>query len=208
MSTSHTTIYLIRHGEIDNPRKVFYGRILDLHLNEEGRSRIRKLAQKLKNDNTKIHSIYTSPLARSVESAQIIAEIFDNVPILEEKDLTEVDIPALVGHSASERGEIHAKGIDEYSGKFVERGNESRKQIAERMLRVFHKIRKQNKGKVIVAVSHGDPIRFLLFRLESLDKPIPSMSELKNSDYLKRGEGWRLVVDEEGSISERKLIHV
>ena len=179
-----------------------------MHLNEEGRYQIRKLAQKLKNGNTKIHRIYASPLARSVESAQIIAEVFDNVPILEEKDLTEVDIPALIGHSASERQEIHAQGIDEYSGKFVEEGNESREHIAQRMLRAFHKIRKENKGKITVAVSHGDPIRFLLFRLENHDKPIPSMSELKSSDYLERGEGWRMVVDEQGSISERKLIDV
>lgn len=201
-----TTIYFIRHGEIDNPLNVLYGRSLDLQLNEKGKEQLKNLAEEIKKSGVTVDAIYTSPLSRAVDSAYIIGRVFNNPPIAIEEDLIEVDIPALVGHPNSEIDEIHAKGIDEYSKEFVKKGNESRDQIVERMMKATKKIREKNLGKTIFAISHGDPLRFLLFGLTHQNSKTPSMNELKRFDYPKRGEGYKIIFDSMGNILHIEFI--
>lgn len=202
----NTTIYFIRHGEIDNPQQVMYGRSIDFHLTEEGRQQTRTMAEQLNSAGIKLEKICTSPLNRTVESANIMAAVFNNAPILKEEDLTDVYIPALVGHPQREREEIHARGQDEYSGEFLRKGNESREEVAERMLKIVEQIRRENAGRTVAVLSHGDPLRFLLFCLENPDKPIPPMGELLQSYYPQKGEGWKMVFDKNGKIIERQLV--
>lgn len=201
-----TTMYFIRHGEILNTKKEFYGRSVDLPLIDEGREQSRRIAEVIKSSGAEVGKIYTSPLVRTRETAKGIAQTLEELPIILVDGLTDVYIPALVGHPISERDEIHARGEDEYSGKYVEKGNESREQIAERMLREVKKIREENIGKTVIVVGHGDPLRFLLFCLNNPDKPVPSIGELKRSYYPEKAEGWRMVFDENGQIIERELI--
>lgn len=201
-----TTIYFIRHGKIDNPHNVYPGRVIDLHLTEEGKRQIRALAKKIKNSEEKLDAIYASPIARALETVAIIAQEVDGAPIFQEELLTEVDIPALVGHPLTERDAIHMKGIDEYSGEYIAKGNESREEIAERMLRAFKKIHRDNMGKTVIIISHGDPLRFFLFRLANPDKQIPPIGELASSYFPDNGEGWKMVFDKDGRILETEFI--
>lgn len=203
---SLTTIYFIRHGEIDNPTKVFYGRSLDLKLTDKGKDQLSKLAQKIKEKGVMVNSIYSSPLKRALQSAQIIGEAFNNPPIFKEQDLIDVDIPALVGHPVVEREQIHAQGTDEYDQEFVKKGNEPRKYIIERMMKIVKRIREENQGKTILIVSHGDPLRFLLFGITHSNQIPPPMGELKRSYYPEKGGGWKMVFNKDGNILETKFI--
>lgn len=202
-----TTIFFIRHGEVNNPKNIFYGRSFNLHLNELGIKKVEKLAKRMKLEGQKIDVIYVSPLIRSQETAKIIAKIFNNLPIWEIEELTDVDIPALVGHSLKERDEIHKKGVDEYFGEFVKKGNESRNDIARRMLKAFNKIYSKHKGENILVISHGDPLRFLFFSLTNPGKQLPSVGELKKSYYPQKGEGWKMVIGKTGKILKTEFIH-
>ena len=67
---SATRILLIRHGETDwNRVHRFQGRS-DLPLNQEGRDQAHALALGLKDQS--LTAIYSSPLARAVETARLI----------------------------------------------------------------------------------------------------------------------------------------
>jgi broad specificity phosphatase PhoE len=64
--------YLVRHGETDwNRELVFRGR-LDVALNEHGRQQAQAAADKLA--EVELAALYTSPLARARETADIIAQ--------------------------------------------------------------------------------------------------------------------------------------
>lgn len=201
-----TTIYFIRHGQIDNPKKIMYGGLLDLPLTEEGKQQIHHLAEWLKSTGVKIDAIYTSSLSRTRDSAGILADVLDKPPIFIETGLIDTKIPALVGHPNSEKYQIYARGTDEYSDEFVKKGNESRAQLVQRMVNVFEKIRKENIGKTVVIVGHGDPFRFLLFYLENPNKQVPFMGELRRLYYPPKGKGWKMVFDKDGKILDTEFI--
>ena len=90
-----TTLYLLRHGEIDRPPVAqFYQAVLTV----AGRQQIHTLALRWPHRIPEI--IYCSPLARSVETASILASVFRRpirtVDGLQEWAATEADVPQYV----------------------------------------------------------------------------------------------------------------
>jgi len=63
-------VFLLRHGEVSNPKSVLYGRLPGFYLSKKGKIHIKKTALKLKGD--KVQKIYSSPLERAVETAKIL----------------------------------------------------------------------------------------------------------------------------------------
>lgn len=201
-----TTVFLIRHGEIDNPKNIMYGRNIDLELSESGKKQIHSLARRFKEHKIKIEKIYTSPLKRALESARILtSELGLKNPIVEQK-LTDINIPFLAGKSMEERKKIHSSGMDEYSDIYVKLGNESRNHVINRVKNAFEKIFSENKGRVIAIVSHGDPLQFLLYALFHPGEKIPSMNVLAKQNYPPKGSAVQLVIDDRMKILNRKEI--
>lgn len=66
-------LYLVRHGESVDDIEDCYGGIANFPLTAKGREQAREVANQLANEG--IQAIYSSPLARAHESAQIIAEL-------------------------------------------------------------------------------------------------------------------------------------
>jgi len=66
------TIHLVRHGEVENPKGVIYGRLPGYNLSERGERQARAAGEHLKNAD--IGSVWASPLERAQETAQAIAE--------------------------------------------------------------------------------------------------------------------------------------
>lgn len=91
-------ILFVRHGQTDyNKQHKCQGR-LDIPLNQEGISQAHQTALLLK--NTKIDTIYTSPLIRAKHTAQIINQ-YHNVSLIESELITEIelgDLSGIVGH--------------------------------------------------------------------------------------------------------------
>ena len=203
-TSDRSTIYFIRHGAIDNPTGEYYGRAVDVPLSWEGKKQAEIIGTIISRGGT-VDRIYTSPLSRAAETAEIIGGLVGSPRIIKEDGLIDVDIPALLGRQLGDRSEIHGGGGDEYSGEWVKLGNEPREQITARMLGAFEKICEENEGKAVV-VSHGDPLRILKFCLENPGKQVPPMSELLKSYYPEKGEGWKIVVDGQGNILETELV--
>ncbi len=80
-------LYLIRHGQTDqNKKKCLQGRS-DIELNDYGRELAVKTAEGLQ--EVKIDMIFTSPLKRAAETAEIIRRGRD-IPLMEEEGLLEI----------------------------------------------------------------------------------------------------------------------
>jgi broad specificity phosphatase PhoE len=72
--TTHTTVHVMRHGEVHNPSKILYGRLPDFHLSELGKQMAKAAAESLaKHDVT---YVVASPLERAQETAAPIAAEF------------------------------------------------------------------------------------------------------------------------------------
>jgi broad specificity phosphatase PhoE len=72
--TTHTTVHVLRHGEVYNPSRILYGRLPDFHLSELGKQMAKAAAEALaKHDVT---YVVASPLERAQETAAPIAAEF------------------------------------------------------------------------------------------------------------------------------------
>ena len=90
------TIYIFRHGQTDyNAARRAMGR-LDIPLNETGVQQATELAQKM--SGTSIQAIYSSPLSRALQTAQIVSEKIGGAPILQNDGLMERNMGKLQGH--------------------------------------------------------------------------------------------------------------
>ena len=69
-----TVVHLVRHGEVDNPEGVLYGRLPDFHLSEEGMLQAKAAAAYLAGRDLSL--LLSSPLERALETATPIAAQF------------------------------------------------------------------------------------------------------------------------------------
>ena len=65
------TIHLVRHGNVENPKGVIYGRLPGYHLSERGRRQAEAAAVRL--DQVRADRVWSSPMERARETAEIIA---------------------------------------------------------------------------------------------------------------------------------------
>ncbi|HEX2050646.1 MAG TPA: histidine phosphatase family protein [Actinomycetota bacterium] len=67
-----TVIHLVRHGEVENPKGVIYGRLPGYNLSERGKRQAAAAARHLAAADVGL--VWTSPLERAQETAAIVAE--------------------------------------------------------------------------------------------------------------------------------------
>jgi broad specificity phosphatase PhoE len=78
-----TIVHLVRHGEVENPRQVLYGRLPGYHLSADGRMMAKAAAGFLAGRDVTV--LLTSPLERAQETAEPIAEEFGLTPVIDER---------------------------------------------------------------------------------------------------------------------------
>lgn len=159
-----TTIYFVRHGEAENKDMIAYGRIPGFHLSKAGEERCKKLSKYFKDKS--IVAIYTSPLERTFETANIIGATLPQIPIIHEYDLIEVDAIGWQGSRADQlfTNEIYEKFL---SDSHAQLPGENLSQLAERMKKVTFKLAKKHLGKEFICVSHEFPILCLKLALQN-----------------------------------------
>src|SRR5947209_20583375 len=74
-----TDIYVVRHAHVHNPHDILYGRLPRFRLSELGLEQARKVADFLSGRN--IEAIYSSPLLRARQTAEMIAQSLPGVPM-------------------------------------------------------------------------------------------------------------------------------
>ncbi len=180
-----TVIYFLRHGEVENPGRILYGRLSGFRLSENGRKRIQDVVQELK--GIKIDFLYTSPLLRARETGRIINQMLHLKPKISSLLLETKLLPQGVSL------EIFKKDIQPhmYEDKYVKLGQESIQSQGERMFKFVRLIQKLHSGKTVLTVSHGDPIMILKAKVSG----IPFTWEFKRSNYLQPGHFIILVCD-------------
>lgn len=188
-----TVVYLARHGAVVNPKAIIYAREIDVPLSDEGKKSVSNLANLILKREKSVKALYSSPLTRACTTARIIAGAFRLTKIEIIADLNEVDIPGISNHRLDEL-ELHPDFYNHpMSGIVPEKpGN-----MVSRMSRAILKIVKENNNSVSVAVSHGDPIGFYIWRLRYPKDVLPTMSRIHETDYLPKGGAWRLEFDAE-----------
>jgi len=72
MGQNRTIVHLVRHGEVDNPAGLLYGRLPDYHLSERGKEMAVRVAEHFRERDV-VH-LRSSPLERAQETAAPLAE--------------------------------------------------------------------------------------------------------------------------------------
>lgn len=83
-----TTVHLVRHGEVDNPEGILYGRRPGYHLTDLGRRMGEGLAEAFKDHD--VRTVITSPLERAIETGTPTAEAF-GLEIVKDERVIEAD---------------------------------------------------------------------------------------------------------------------
>lgn len=153
-----TTIVLVRHGETDwNRERRFQGHE-DVPLNDRGRTQVRALAAELAVE--RFAAVYTSPLRRAAESAEILAEAF-GLRVTASDALREVDVGSWSGLTVAEVQERFPDGFSRWidwrceGWEDGERYESFSRRVAEGLL----ELGSRHLGERVLAVTHGGPIR-------------------------------------------------
>lgn len=151
MNKQKTIIHFMRHGEVENPHTVRYGRLPGYHLNAEGRHNVeRALPYFLQRHIT---HIYASPMERAQQTATIIGIALPDVPISLDKRLLET--------KTAKKFEGKGRDLDFFIPDTPTDDAESKQQIFNRMSHFAEEKVLAHHGQEIVAISHGDPLDIL-----------------------------------------------
>jgi broad specificity phosphatase PhoE len=148
-------LYLVRHGETDLNRDRRFRGMSDAPLNERGRLEVQGAARLL--SGLGVSAVYTSPVRRAVETAEIIAgEIGAGVSIKE--GLVDVDYGEWQGLTVEEVrekfGEAALEAWIRDPGGFTFPGGESMRDVRSRLEPALLDIVRGNPGGAAAAVSH------------------------------------------------------
>ncbi len=159
-SENQRDFIFVRHGRsVANSEFIIQGRI-DSPLSGEGRKQALKTAKLLKEKySDTIEAIYTSPLSRARETAEIIANELNfpgNIVVVE--DLTEASFGKWEGKTPEEvikeDPELFYLWLKNPS-EVIPPGGEGFDRVRERISRAMESIRKKESGKNVVVVGHA-----------------------------------------------------
>jgi probable phosphoglycerate mutase len=150
-------LLLIRHAKNDWVGEKLAGWTPAVHLNDEGRTQAEALARRLA--RVPLAAIYSSPLERTMETAQPLARAH-GLPLQVRQDLGEVRFGQWTGRSLEElKKEALWPVIQVYPGgaRFPE--GESMREVQARLVAALDEIRDTHPGETVAVVSHSDPIK-------------------------------------------------
>lgn len=150
-------LLMIRHAENDWVGERLAGWTPDVHLNEEGRDQAAALAQRLA--KVPLSAIYSSPLERTLETAQPLAEVHDLIVQVRE-GLGETRFGEWTGRDLKDlQKEELWPVVQVYPGGARFPGGESLREVQARLVAELDTIRDAHPGEIVAVVSHSDPIK-------------------------------------------------
>jgi broad specificity phosphatase PhoE len=164
-----TRLFLVRHGATARTAEDRFSGDAGVDLSEEGRAQVRALAERLR--PCPLDAIYASPLSRTRETAEILADRRP-LPVVTRDGLREI------GHGHWEgltRREVEARFPEEYSTweedpfNYAPEGGESGVSVLARALPVVREIVVAHPSQTVLVVSHKATIRLLLASLLGFD---------------------------------------
>jgi broad specificity phosphatase PhoE len=178
VSTVATTLVLVRHGETDwNQQRRFQGHA-DQPLNDAGRSQARELAGRLRDEP--VTALYTSPLRRASETAEILSDGF-GMEVRTLHALLEIDVGAWEGLTVEEVRERYPDRADQAWRSGWEDG-ETYDELERRVVPALTELGSRHEGGHVLAVTHAGPLRAAIaasLKLSS-DDAGPQIGPLEN----------------------------
>jgi len=157
-----TRLLLVRHGATPLTAEDKFSGADNIHLSEEGRDQVRHLALRLA--EVKLSAIYSSPYDRTMETANIIAELHGLTPVAHD-GLREINH----GHwEGLTRREVETRFLEEYTEwesdpfSFAPEGGESGISVLARALPIIREIVVKHRDETLVVVSHKATIRLII----------------------------------------------
>lgn len=162
-------MHLVRHGEVENPKGVIYGRMPGYHLSERGRKQAEAAADRLADADLGV--LWASPLERAQETAQAIGSRHPGIEIVTDERIIESGTTVEgVGRTAmaflrSPRHWWH------FRNPWGPSWGESFNDIRARMMAAIEDAVEQADGKEVAVVSHQTPV--LVARLALARRRVP-----------------------------------
>jgi len=164
-----TRLFLVRHGATGLSAEDRFAGATDVALSPAGRIQVGHLAERL--EQTQLAAIYCSPLQRTMQTAEIIAQPHDLKPIARD-GLREIDH----GHwEGLRRAEVETQHAEEYAAweedpfTFAPQGGESGLSVMARALPVIREIVLKHTDESALVVSHKATIRLIIGSLLGFD---------------------------------------
>lgn len=156
-------LYFVRHGESEaNVQRVISNRESPFGLTERGREQAEVLAERLR--GIPITAIYSSPVLRAIETADIISKRLDQ-PYQITEALREYDCGILEGRSDDISWALHRKYFldwalhQDYLSK--PEGGENFMEIRNRFLPLIEALKQRNESHVLL-IGHGGLFHLML----------------------------------------------
>ncbi|OGY23379.1 MAG: hypothetical protein A2172_04080 [Candidatus Woykebacteria bacterium RBG_13_40_15] len=171
----NTVIHFIRHAANPNPDGIIPGRMAGFHLDETGKKQAKKAGEFLK--DRPIKAIYTSPLERTFETANIISDFFPKAKITHSYDLIEVE------SSHWQAFKLENLYLNDYYEAFLNNPEtrevpENLNGLTERMKKFTFNLCTEHKGEEVICVSHIYPIVALRLSLEGKSLQLVNTTDL------------------------------
>jgi broad specificity phosphatase PhoE len=157
-----TELFLVRHGEVHNPRRLRYGRLAGYALSEQGRRDVESCALWISSRGSHVRAIVSSPLERAVETANILrAELSSQCAVRTD--------PRLIEAASRFDGLRYRADFWGHVQRWLERGHadEAPSLVASRMREALRSIADETSAAAIV-VSHQLPIQYLQVSLRGI----------------------------------------
>jgi probable phosphoglycerate mutase len=150
-------LLLIRHGLNDWVGEKLAGWTPGVHLNDKGRVQAAALAEQLA--DVPVAAIYSSPLERTLETAEPLAEAH-GLPVQVREGLGETRCGDWTGRTLEELKDKDLwPVIQVYPGGARFPGGESLREVQARVVAELDGIRDRHPEETVVVVSHADPIK-------------------------------------------------
>jgi broad specificity phosphatase PhoE/ribonuclease HI len=178
-----TTLVLVRHGVTAHTvEKRFSGGLASANpgLSDEGRGQVRATAEWLAPIAERVGAVIASPVRRTLESAQILAEVLGK-DVAVEPGFAEMEFGSWDGLTFTEVGQEHPDALKEWLGSLdsAPPGGESFRIVEERVLAGLRRVLAQHPGETVVVVSHVTPIKTLVSH--AVNAPLDSVFRMELS---------------------------
>jgi 2,3-bisphosphoglycerate-dependent phosphoglycerate mutase len=161
----------MRHGQAEsNVNRILAGRHMESHLTEYGRQQVVDSAKQLMK-NIAIEKVYVSPVARTVETAQIVCQVLGTDYVIDER-LYETDMGRLVGMNYEEvttkYGDVLTRFYSDYDPVLESFGVEAFASVKRRITTLLDDLLEKHEERNVLMVTHLDPIKAALASLLDL----------------------------------------
>ena len=191
------TVYLTRHGKVENPNKIFY--TADFPLGLQGTHQAQMLAHDIREAGCNPARIVASPYVRTRETAEIIAQALGGREVETDERLVEWQVGDWFGKPLDIFRDIAGYNQEPFQLKLKD--VEQFEEASARIIAMFHDLLDSlDENACAIAVSHREPMVSAILKLQ--DKP--DWTEVPHLDF-PPGSCWKLEFDGYALISANKV---